>query len=108
VDSLRVGFDSDSSSLGLPYNEGAPHVVTYDDLIAIGAQEEPMTKADDVVVSWGGAPVVMPHRCWHWSMNCITKSRYRHRAMIACPAYDDNRAFYKNSKTQNLITFKKT
>jgi hypothetical protein len=34
VDSLRVGFESDSSSLGLPYNEGAPHVVTYDDLIA--------------------------------------------------------------------------
>jgi hypothetical protein len=47
VDSLRVGFESDSSSLGLPYNEGAPHVVTDDDLIAIGAQGEPAACAGD-------------------------------------------------------------
>jgi hypothetical protein len=41
VDSLRVGFESDSSSLGLPYNEGAPYIVTYDDLIAAGVQGKP-------------------------------------------------------------------
>jgi hypothetical protein len=47
VDRLRVGFESDSSSLGLLYNERAPHVVTYVDLIAIGAQGEPAACAGD-------------------------------------------------------------
>jgi hypothetical protein len=35
---VRVVFESDSNSLGLLYNKGAPHVVTYDDLIVIGPQ----------------------------------------------------------------------
>jgi hypothetical protein len=47
VDSLRVGFELDSSSLGLPYNEGAPHIVTYDDLTATGVQGEPAACAGD-------------------------------------------------------------
>jgi hypothetical protein len=40
-------FDSDTSSLGLSYNEGSPHVVTYDDLIAAGAQGEPTACVGD-------------------------------------------------------------
>ena len=41
VDRIRVVLESNSCSLGLPYNVGAPHDVTHDDLIAIGTQGEP-------------------------------------------------------------------
>ena len=41
VDRIRVILESNSCSLGLPYNVEAPHVVTHDDLIAIGTQGEP-------------------------------------------------------------------
>jgi hypothetical protein len=41
MDMLSIGFESDSCILGLLYNKGAPHIVTYNDLIAIGAQGEP-------------------------------------------------------------------
>jgi hypothetical protein len=47
VDRIQVVLESDSCSLGLPYNEGTPHVVTYNDLIAIGAQGEPAACAGD-------------------------------------------------------------
>ena len=47
VDRIRVVVESDSCSLGLPYNVGVPHNVTYDDLIAVGAQEEPAACAGD-------------------------------------------------------------
>ena len=38
VDKVRVVSESNSCSLGLPYNVGAPDVVTHNDLIAIGTQ----------------------------------------------------------------------
>ena len=41
MDRIRVVLKSDSCSLGLLYNVGVPHNVTYDDLIAAGAQGEP-------------------------------------------------------------------
>ena len=46
---------------------GAPHVVTYDDLIAVGAQGEPVAFAGaqgGQVLRYqrGGAPVIMPRR----------------------------------------------
>jgi hypothetical protein len=47
--SLRVGFESDSSSLGLSYNKGGTTIVTYDDSIATGAQEESPAVADVAV-----------------------------------------------------------
>jgi hypothetical protein len=75
---------SDTSSLGLPYNEGAPHIVTYDDLIAARPQEEPATKVANVAISWGGALIVMSRRCRHRATNCVTKSRFRRCAVIAC------------------------
>jgi hypothetical protein len=43
---LQVVFESDSSSLGLPYNVRA-HIVTYDDLIETGAQGKPATCIGD-------------------------------------------------------------
>jgi hypothetical protein len=55
---LRIGFELDPNSLGLQYNDGAPHVITYDNLIAIGAQGKPAGCAGDqgvqvVAVSYG-------------------------------------------------------
>jgi hypothetical protein len=43
----RVVFESDISSLSLPYYEGVSHVVTHDDLIATEAQREPAACAGD-------------------------------------------------------------
>ena len=59
--SVRVGH------LGLLYNEGGTTRVTYDDLIAAGAQGKPAACAGDQGgrcsgIIWGGAPVVMPRR----------------------------------------------
>jgi hypothetical protein len=47
VDSLRVGFESDSSSLDLPYNERGTTHCNYDDLITIRAQGEPAACTGD-------------------------------------------------------------
>ena len=41
VDRIRVVSESNSCTLGLPYNEGSTTRVTYDDLIATGTQGEP-------------------------------------------------------------------
>ena len=41
VDRIRVVSESNSCTLGLPYNEGSTTRVTHDDLIATGAQGEP-------------------------------------------------------------------
>ena len=47
VDRIRVVSESISCNLGLPYNEGSTTRVTYDDLIAAGAQGEPAASAGD-------------------------------------------------------------
>jgi hypothetical protein len=47
VDMIRVVLELDSCSLGLPYNERVPHNITYNDLIAAGAQGEPVACAGD-------------------------------------------------------------
>lgn len=47
VDRIRVVSESNSCTLGLPYNEGSTTRVTYDDLIAAGAQGEPAACAGD-------------------------------------------------------------
>jgi hypothetical protein len=40
VDRVHIGFELESCSLGFLYNEGAPFVVTYDNLTAAGVQRE--------------------------------------------------------------------
>jgi hypothetical protein len=52
---VRVVFESDSNSLGLLYNEGGttPHVVTYDDLIAIEPQGSRYQGDQIIVISQG-------------------------------------------------------
>jgi hypothetical protein len=47
VDRLRVGFKSDSVAWASHIMRGAPHIVTYDDLIATGAQGEPAACTGD-------------------------------------------------------------
>ena len=47
MDRIRVVSESNSCNLGLPYNEGTPHDVIHDDLIAAGVQGEPAACAGD-------------------------------------------------------------
>jgi hypothetical protein len=42
VDRLHVVFESSSNSLYLLYNVGVTHVVTYNNLIVVILQEDPM------------------------------------------------------------------
>jgi hypothetical protein len=82
VDSLRVGFESDSSSLGLPYNKGGTtrcNLWRLDSNRHAGGAGGLCRRLgwSGVAVSWGGAPVVMPRRCRRWTPNCVTKSRCR-------------------------------
>jgi hypothetical protein len=96
MDSLRVGFELNSSSLDLRYNEGASHVVTYNNLIAIGVQGESTACAGDQgsrcygIIERSARSHV--HRYRYWSLNCVTKSQHHYRTVntYSC-AYDDNK-----------------
>ena len=68
---------------------GAPHVVTYSDLIAANTQGEPVacpaTKAAGAAVSMGRSVCSHAPQSRRVRRTALTKSRYRHRDVIVCP-----------------------